>query len=184
MISNESGKPVLFVRPDQQRSCPAFWIVITSTCLDHKAAAQSSATSNINQPFISSIHVLQRRFVLRMKDQSLFYQTELASSVPEQLSEKYRPHTITTSQWLIDYTAYDTTIPIHSPPTFRHMTYWGSEGLRKALTAWNTNTFTNFSDLLRIFPTYLAFPDIPCRDWNMWREYYPQKQCHAHYLAI
>src|SRR6266487_5355952 len=53
--------------------------------------------------------------------------------------------------------------------------------LRKALTAWNTNTFTNFSDLLRIFPTfyeffrpftnfsdllrifptYLAFPDIP-----------------------
>src|SRR6266496_5985554 len=25
--SNESGKPVLFARPDQQRSRPAFWIV-------------------------------------------------------------------------------------------------------------------------------------------------------------
>ncbi len=73
--SNESGKPVLFARLDQQRSCPAFWIVITRTCLDHKAAAQSSATSNINQPFIGSIHVLQRRFVLQMKEKSLFYST-------------------------------------------------------------------------------------------------------------
>src|SRR6266516_8147819 len=46
--SNESGKPILFARPDQQRSHSAFWIVNDRKCLDHKAAAQSSATSNIN----------------------------------------------------------------------------------------------------------------------------------------
>ncbi len=95
--SNESGKPVLFARPDQQRSRLAFCIVMTSTCLDHIAAAQSSAASNINQPFIGSIHVLQRPFVVQMKEQSLFYPSELASSVPEQPSEKYRAHTIITA---------------------------------------------------------------------------------------
>src|SRR6266516_5820210 len=91
--SNESGKPVLFARLDQQRSCPAFWIVITRTCSDHKAAAQSSATSNINQPSIGSIHVLQRPFVLQMKEQSLFYLSKLAGSVPDQLFETYHADT-------------------------------------------------------------------------------------------
>jgi len=65
--SNERGKPVLFAGPDQQRSRPAFWIVIT---LDHIAAAQSSAASNINRPPVGSIHVLQRRFVVQKKEES------------------------------------------------------------------------------------------------------------------
>ncbi len=33
--------------------------------------------------FIGSIHVLQRRFVLQMKEKSLFYSSKLAGSVPD-----------------------------------------------------------------------------------------------------
>ncbi len=48
---------------------------------------QTSCT-NFSWRFIGSIHVLQRRFVLQMKEQSLFYLSKPASSVPDQLLEK------------------------------------------------------------------------------------------------
>src|SRR6266516_5159400 len=136
---------------------------------------QTSCT-NFSWRFIGSIHVLQRRFVLQMKEQSPFYLSKPASSVPEQLfenvptahnnrptvtnranilsregitvvarQEKMMPamprnggqiyvyimtfqntvgRTCSTyllvSQWLIDYIAYDTTIPIHSTYLLSH----------------------------------------------------------------
>src|SRR6266487_6956662 len=48
---------------------------------------QTSCT-NFSWRFIGSIHVLQRRLVLQMKEQSLFYLSEPANSVPEQLFER------------------------------------------------------------------------------------------------
>ena len=49
--SNESGKPVLFARPDQQRSRPAFWIVMTAhastTKLRLKTRLRQTSTSRL-----------------------------------------------------------------------------------------------------------------------------------------
>src|SRR6266516_3902441 len=59
-------------------------------CLGFQMNVRLCQTScpNFRWRFIGSIHVLHRRCVLQMKEQSLFYLSKQASSVPDHLLEK------------------------------------------------------------------------------------------------